>query len=151
MNLNAVTGTVLWDKDYDVTLLITGGFSAANSSNTVVLHANTVMGANASMNCILDVIGVQYASSIANGFVSLEWANGTSNTTFAVYGKLAGRQEAYIRANTAWAYSDINVNVYNAAPNDSFTLILSLRKADFNGAYSNVANPWNSPPYSINN
>lgn len=151
MVLNAVTSTVLWDKDFDVTLLVTGAFSSANSSNTIILKANTVQGANSSMVCLLDVAGIQYSTSIANGWVALEFSNTASNvnTTIGVWGRNAsGVQEGYIRANTAQQVGDLNLNLSGLSGGDSFTLVISLRKADFNGAYSNVSIPWNTPPYS---
>jgi hypothetical protein len=144
---NVPVATVVWDSDTSTVLRITGQYNTNTTvSNTKVLTANTVRGANASKLCIIDVTAVQFAIGTANGFVSLEYISSNGNNTIVSLGKFqTGEIEAYmsnpVGANTT---GDINLFTSNLDANDSFSMVISLRKNNFNGAYDNIA----SVPYS---
>lgn len=143
----------LWDKDYEVVLKIVGSYSAnAAASNTVVLQANTLNGANSSQTCYLDFTHAEFAMGLANGFISLEFQSkapaSQANSTILTVGKRATGELSFIAANplAANATGDINLNTTALDANDSFTLVLSFRK-NVTTNPSAWANVENKPPF----
>ena len=149
---NAPVITKVWDADYSVVLKITGQYnSAQTAANTLLLQANTVAGANASQTCVVDVMGAQFVCGTANGWVSVEYSNPNGNVTCFTIGKRVagdiGSSGNPLVANAA-ALANVkggDLNFFTSAldANDSYTLIVTVRKNNFNGAFANVAAPYN--------
>jgi hypothetical protein len=141
----------LWERDYQVSLKITGQYNTATgASNTIILNANTLYGANNSQPCYLDVTHIDYCMGLANGFVSIEFASAnTSNvsnvTVFTVGKRSSGSLGAYVfnTIDTANSYGDLNLYTSNLDANDSFTIIVSAVKSVTRtpGAWINVEDP----------
>ena len=145
---NAPVITLIADHDYTAVLKITGQYNTgAGAANTKALSANTLKFANANFPCFVDVVGIQYSMGLANGFISLEYASGGGNTTIATFGKRESGEQAVYLTNPASAnanasntngFGDINLFTSSLDANDSFTVVVLLRKNDFNGAFANV-------------
>jgi hypothetical protein len=121
---------IIDDTDHQTVVKITGYYNSATSSNTLVVQANTLYGANPNVPCILSVNSWEYSSSLANGFIVLEWVSLVNdNTTIMTTGRFNdGAVVRYARNNANTPTGDINLNTANAQPGDSFTITLSLVK-----------------------
>jgi hypothetical protein len=144
---NAPVATVVQDSDYTVLLKIVGQNNANTlASNTKVLQSNTVRFANGSRLCVIEVVSVDYAVSTSNGFISLEYGSQNNNTTILTFGKggmsgqIDGIQPNPVNANTT---GDINLYASALDANDTYSLMITLRKNDFNGAFANLAALYN--------
>lgn len=145
---NAPVAQVVQDRDLTVVLKITGQYNAAQGiSNTKVLTANSVRFANTSRLCILDVVNIQFAMSTVNAFASLEYMASNGNTTIATFGRngttgeIIGLISNPVGANTA--NGDINLYLGATDANDAFTMMITLRKNDYNGAFANLNAQYN--------
>lgn len=151
MAVNVPEVQKLHDTDYyvgqKVTVFFNGEASNANAgvstSNTKILTANTVKGANASRVCILDIERIRYHTSFANGYLAIEFvgggAAGNSNTkVVSLGGNDGGELDLFMPNNAANATGDINLAIVNAQPNDCATLLITYRKNNANGAFNNV-------------
>lgn len=148
---NEPVATVLWEKDYKAIIKITGQYSSAQTAaNNVVVTANTLRGANGSLICLVDVVNIEYAVALANGFISLEFQGSNANATIFTVGKrLAGELQAF-NHNPLGSNALGDINLYTSAldANDSFTIILSCVKSSQSpAAWANVEN---QPPNTYN-
>ena len=141
--------TKIWDKDYEAVIKITGQYNASqNASNTLILQANTLKGANSSQLCMVDVNHIDFATSISNGFISIEFISANTsnieNSTVFTVGKRNCGELACVNFNPLGANATGDINLYTSAldANDSFTLIMYCRKSVSNtpSAWSNVEN-----------
>lgn len=135
---------VLWDSDFVVTLEITGLYLAGQpATNTKIFQANSCHGANTSKLCLVDVVAIQYAVSTANGFLSLEYAaaNVNNNVTIASFGRsgVSGNFNGPMNnPQVNPATGDINLFTSAMDANDVYSMMLTIRKNNFNGAFDNV-------------
>lgn len=128
--LNAPQVQIIDDQDHQIVVKITGYYTAACTANTLVVQANTLFGANASLPCILGVNSWEYSSSLANGFISFEWvSNGNTNTTIMTCGRFNdGAIARYIPNNANTPTGDVNMWTANAQAGDSFSITISFLK-----------------------
>jgi hypothetical protein len=130
MLLNVPQVQLIDDNDHQSVVKITGVFSTATSSNTVVVQANTLYGANSSRPCILAVNSWEYSASFANGAIVLEWVStANQNTTIMTAGRANdGAIARYIPNNANTPTGDVNLAILGAAPGDTFSLTVSFMK-----------------------
>jgi hypothetical protein len=151
MLLNAPQVQIIDDNDHQTVVKITGVFSAATSSNTVVVQANTLYGANASLPCILTVNCWEYSSSLSNGSIVLEWVStANQNTTILTAGRANDGGFARIIENNAnTPTGDVNLAILGAAGGDSFSLTVSFLKK-FQGQTQKGSNYLGAVPSVVN-
>ena len=129
MAVNAPEVQVLIDDGAKSVIKIIGYYNAATSSNTLVVQANTLAFGNTSKTCIVTLTGVTYSTSMANGYVQLQWIGSSSNTGILNFGRnSSGTLSAWIPNNASSPTGDIALQVVNAQPNDSYDLLLLLNK-----------------------
>ena len=130
MLLNVPQVQIIDDNDHQTVVKITGMYTAACTANTVVIKSNTLYGANTSLPCLLAVNSWEYSTSLANGFIALEWVSTfNANTTIMTSGRCNdGGVSRFIPNNANTPTGDINLVTANAQPGDSFTLTVSFLK-----------------------
>jgi len=130
MIFNAPMIQILNDDDHQTIVLVSAYYNEALNANAVVVQANTCYGGNTSLPCIMGVNCIEYSTSIANGWVTLEWVSSTNqNTTIMTFGRnSSGTLDRYIKNLANTPTGDLNINVVNMEANDAFTLIVSLLK-----------------------
>lgn len=130
MLFNTPQVQIIDDQDHQAVVKITGYYNTATSANTLVVAANTLFGGNTSLPCILAVNSWEYSSSLANGFIALEWVSTTNqNTTIMTCGRFNdGAIARYIPNNANTPTGDVNLVTANAQPGDSFSLTVSFLK-----------------------
>ena len=130
MLYNTPQTQILDDQDHQTVVKITGYYNAATNANTLVVQANSLFGANASLPCILGLNSIEYSTSINNGFVALEWVStANQNTTITSAGRFNdGAFARYIPNNANTPTGDENLVTQGLAPGDSYTLIVSFLK-----------------------
>lgn len=149
MIANTPVTTVLVDNGYNTQIEITGQYvSAQTAQNTIVLKANTLVGANTSQNCVVDVVQIQYNMATSTGWVSLEYVSANNaNQTIAVLGKTSGGvlQGSMFNRLGANATGDLQLNLQALAANDSYTMLITLHKNSELSCWANVdlARPYN--------
>lgn len=116
---------------------VIGAFPAQNTSNNIIVQANTLFGANTSAPCWFAMTEIQHATSIANGYIALYWAAGgsASNTDILYLGEstssvMSGYMFNPLAANSANLVGglggDLGLRVQNLANNDTFSLIITI-------------------------
>ena len=151
MSVNLPETQVLVDRDDKVVVKVGGWFNTATTTNTTILQANTLYGANASAPCPLTITAVQLVTSLANGFVQLYYVGPSSNVGTLYLGRsLSSTIEAYcvnpFSANgtlTATVPGDIGLWVNGAASGDSYSLIIQLAKEKGTVGWANTFSPYN--------
>jgi hypothetical protein len=155
---------IIYDDQTKTIVKVLGYYNTTNNSNTMVVQANALFGANNSANAplpVLSVARVLYSAGLANGFVQLQWVgkNGaTGNLDIVNFGsRTSGDWPAYMPnqlavsniANTALANTtgDINLNIQNAEPYDSFSLVITLNKENLNGGWANAWVAYNASDF----
>jgi hypothetical protein len=130
MLLNVPQVQLIDDNDHQAVVKITGFFNAATSTNGVVVQANTLYGANASLPCILAVNAWEYSTSLSNGSIALEWVStANQNTTIMSAGRFNdGAITRFIPNNANTPTGDVNLVTANAQPGDSYSLTVSFMK-----------------------
>lgn len=144
-----ISSEVVFDKDYEAVVKVVGSFdAAANASNTIILTANTLYGANSSLPCGIEFNSLEYAVALANGYLTVEFVSANtanqSNVNIVtvgkeISGKLMGRQRDPLGANSA---GQLNLKTTGLDANDSFTLMIQIRKSVYltPTAWANVEN-----------
>lgn len=142
---NIAVPTLMSDSESRATIRIVGQYvSAQSAQNTYILQANTLKGANNAQSCIVSVTGVEFATSIANGWVSLEYISANtanaSNATIVTLGrnqsgKLSGFFGNPLGSN---ATGDIQLNCTAMEANDSFTINFNVQKDSTLPCWSNL-------------
>jgi len=129
MSANNPEFQVINDEDKRATVKVVGYFTSACSA-AFPFAANTLFGANASMNCLSSITNILYSTSLANGRVSLEFVSTiNANVKALTFGHFNdGEMQKYIINNANTPTGDYSINVENAIANDSFTLIFSIAK-----------------------
>lgn len=142
MAVNVPEVQLTHDSDMSVSQKVTVYFDAATSSNTKILTANTLRGANASRVCVVDIERIRYHTSFASGYLSVEFQGGASGNANSkavnLGGNDGGELDLFIPNNAAAKSGDINLAIVNAAANDCATLLITYRKNNANGAFNNV-------------
>jgi len=126
---NIVNSRVIYDSGEKAVVQVMAYYTAAcTAANTVVVNPKALKYANPNQYCGVSVDTIQYHSSMT-GTVSLEW-EGSTNTSFFFAGLGSGTMPvgAYNEATTPTG--NIKVMIVNAAPNDSFSMTLTLLKTD---------------------
>ena len=131
MSVNNPEVVVLDDNANQAQIKVIGYFNALTSSNTKI-QANSLFGANTAVgqNPILSITNALYSTSLqgANGRVSVDFV-GSTNVKALQYGRYNdGEMQKYILNNAVAPSGDLSINVEQAGPNDSFTLILTVLK-----------------------
>ncbi|MGH7745054.1 MAG: hypothetical protein ACREQ5_09680 [Candidatus Dormibacteria bacterium] len=150
---NTPVVTKVWDSERQVIISITGRYvSAQTAANTLVLQSNSVVGANNSLSCVVDVIAAKFAVATANAWLQLEYNTPGGNTAIMVLGKrqageIAAPMYNPLGSNATALATNVpgDINLYTGAmdANDSFTIILNCRKNDsLNYAFANVDAPY---------
>lgn len=136
---------IIYDSFDQAIVKITAYYDAATASNTLVVQANSLYGANASSpkQPILSASRIQFVADIS-GYARLEWVNASSNANNSVIyalGSSAADLACYVPnpflTSNASSPCDISLTVVGAGNNDSFTLILTLNKDNSNGGWAN--------------
>lgn len=132
MTANTPTVQLLTDQGQTAILKVTGYYTAANDSDTIILAANTLAWANANADsnvCTLSISKIQYASDMAEGFVQLYWVGANSNAEIVTFGtSQAGKFDAFIPNNAGVPQGQIGLAVSGSAANDSFNFIVTINK-----------------------
>ena len=130
MIFNTPLVQILDDNDHQTVAMIAAYYSSPANANNLVIQANTLYGGNNSLPCILGVNSLEYNSSIANGFIVLEWVSTSNqNTTIFTTGRnSSGSIPRYIRNLANTPTGDVNLSVVNMEANDTFTIIVSFLK-----------------------
>lgn len=139
--------TVQRVRDSDTTVgVLVQGYGATAAGNTLVLQANTVMGANASISPVyIDLEIAEITSSVANGYVQLVWV-ATANTPIVTVGDQGHMHLEGLTPNDAGAGVTGDIGLLNTAmgANDSFSMMLTFRKrVDASGSFANLFSGWN--------
>lgn len=126
---NVIGSRVIYDSG-EKTVVEFGAYytAACTAANTVVVNPKALKFANTQQYCGVTVDTVQYHSSMS-GIVSLEW-EGTTNTSFFVARLGSGTMPLGVTNNAAGPTGNVKVQIINAAQNDSFTMTLTLLKAE---------------------
>jgi hypothetical protein len=158
---------IITDDSWKTVVKVLGFFNAATSSNTVVVQANTLFGANNSANAplpILSVARVLYSQGLANGFLQLEWVgkNGAAanNSDIINLGaRTSGDMPMTIpnalalsnTSNVALANTtgDINLSIVGAEPNDAFSIFITLNKENSQGGWANAFIQYNASDFRL--
>lgn len=136
MIFNTPTIQIIDDQDHQAVIKITGMYtSACTASNSVVVQANSLFGANSSLPCMISVNAVEYSTSIANGALALEYVSTVNNnTTITTCGRNSDGQFArYIKNQANTPSGDINLLIDDMEANDAYTIIVSVLK-EYQGA-----------------
>jgi len=128
---------ILDDTDKQTVVKITGFYNTATTQNTQVVTANTLKGASNTLPCILSIGAMEYSTSIANGFIALEFiGSGSANSNALLAGRANdGAWNRYI-PNSGAAPTTGNLNLFQSGlgAGDSFSIIVTLIK-EFQGTY----------------
>jgi len=148
MSANAPEVQIIADADTTAKIKITGYYTAgAAAANTKILTSNTLFGANNTKTCLVNVEKIQYAVGTSNGYISLEYvggAGGNSNTKIASFGKQeAGFIDGHIPNNASSPTGDLNLFTSALDANDSYTLIVTVRKINQNKSFDALYSPYN--------
>jgi hypothetical protein len=126
---NIVNSRVLYDSGEKAIIQIMAYYTAAcTAANTVVVNPKALKYANTQQYCGVVVDSIQYHSSSV-GIVSLEW-EGTTNTSLFISGLGSGTMLLGASNEATNPTGNIKASVINATPNDSFTITLTLLKAE---------------------
>jgi|SRR6185312_12444476 len=136
------------DSDQKVVVKITAFYtSATNAANTLVIRSNTFNGANTSIvPCYLDVEGIEFDVGTANGYISLEYVGAAANQKIISFGRVggAGVYTQWIPNNANTPTGDINLFNSNLDANDTYSILITLRKRnDGTKAWANTWIPYN--------
>lgn len=134
MAVNTPEVVVLEDQDHFATIKIVGFYNQATNSNTVILTANTLKGANTSLPCILSITAIEYSSSMNNGFLAIEYVSSVnSNSKAFTCGRFNdGSFNRYIPNSANTPSGDLNLLLQNLGNADAFTLMITVQK-EFQG------------------
>jgi hypothetical protein len=148
---------IITDDTWKTIVKVLGFFSAATSSNTVVVQANTLFGANTSAAAplpLLSVARVLYSQGLANGYIQLQFVgkNGANNADIINLGsRTSGDMPMFIpnalASNAASTTGDINLNIVGAEPNDAFSLFITLNKDNGHGGWANAYIGYNASDF----
>ena len=133
MLTNAAEIQILQDTGNQVAVKVSGYFTSANTSNTKVIVANTLFGANASKTLNdLSLTGITWTGSItSNGVVSLQY-HSTVNTNTSIMNFTGSESfplyQTYVRNNANTPSGDINLQMIGVGPNSAYTLIAYFNK-----------------------
>ena len=130
MAVNIPEVFIIDDTDKQTVVKVTGFYNTATTQNTKIITANTLYGANASRPCILSLGAMEYSSSIANGFVSLQFIGNGSNSNALIAGRANdGAWNRYIPNSGAFPPTgDINLFQSGLAGGDTFNMVLTFVK-----------------------
>jgi hypothetical protein len=144
MAANAPEVQLIADADTTAKIKITGFYNAATgAANTKILTANTLLGADNTKACIVNVERVQFATGLANGYISLEYI-GTSNTKIFSFGKReSGHIDGFIPNNATAPTGDLNLFTSALDANDSYSIIVTVRKINTNKCFDALFTPYN--------
>jgi hypothetical protein len=153
---NVPSVQLIYDDAQRAIVKVTGYYTAATATNTAIVVANTLFGANSTSanKPVLSVARVLYAAAFANGYCRLEWsaqAIGNNEVIYCLGGDTQGDLAQYINdpldaANTPGG-SDVNLVVAFAEPNDSFSMVITLNKDNGNGGWANAYSAYNDNTY----
>jgi hypothetical protein len=130
----------MYDGANEAVLLISEQFSGANDRSFIAVDSKSLRFANTSQNCIVDLVGVEYASGFASGGLTLYW-DASSPVNFLNLGKTqSGHLNTFVTNSAVSPTGNIGIQVYGSAANDSYSLILKVRKLPTQG----YANGWAS-------
>lgn len=126
---NVIGSRVIYDSAEKAIVEFGAYYTAAcTAANTVVVNPKALRFANTQQYCGVVVDTVQYHSSMS-GIVSLEW-EGTTNTSFFVAGLGSGTMPLGVTNTTTGPTGNVRVQIINAAANDTFSMTLTLLKAE---------------------
>ncbi len=126
---NIVNSRVVYDSGDKVVVQVLAYYTAAcTAANTVVVNPKALKYANSQQYCAVIVDKIDYHSSMS-GTISLEW-EGTTNTSFFFTGLGSGSMPIGQYNEAIGPTGNIKAVVVNAAANDSFSMTLSLIKAE---------------------
>jgi len=126
---NIVNSRVLYDSGEKAVVQVMAYYTAAcTAANTVVVNPKALRFANPNYYCGVVVDSIQYHSSMT-GTVSLEW-EGTTNSSAFFMGLGSGTMPLGAYNEAVGPTGNIKATIINAAPNDSFSMTLTLLKAE---------------------
>lgn len=139
MAVNIPDVQILVDTGKKTVVKVTAYYNAANNSNSTIVNANTLFGANNSAPTVLSITEVNYSLGLANGYAMLYWVNGAVANVNAVAaimgddaaGTLLGYMKNPLASNTANLNAnsgDLGLQVQGAGNQDSLTMIITMNK-----------------------
>lgn len=127
---NVIGSRVIYDSGEKVVVEFGAYYTAAcTSAVTVVVNPKALKYANTQQYCGVVVDTVQYHSSMT-GIVSLEWEGTTTNSSFFVSGLGSGTMPLGVTNSAVGPTGNVRVQIINAAANDTFTMTMTLLKAE---------------------
>lgn len=126
---NVIGSRVIYDSG-EKTIVEFGAYytAACTAANTVVVNPKALSYANSQQYCGVTVDKIDYHSNM-RGIAAVQW-EGSTNTTFFIAGLGSGTMPLGVTNNTTGPTGNIKVQIINAAQNDSFSVTLTLLKAE---------------------
>jgi hypothetical protein len=150
MAFNVVETQILDDNDHTAMVKVTCVANATFNANVLVITANALHFANASLFINrLALTSLQYSTDLspANGFVQLWWSSNNSanavnsNTIFTFGTSDDGDFQGLIANPVANSTGDMGLTVQNMGPGNTFNFIITVLKDNFTnpgaGAWAN--------------
>lgn len=149
MAFNVVETQKLNDDDHTAIVKVTAVANGAFNVNTIIIQANSLFGANASMPYNrLSVTSVQYSTDApATGYVQLWWSgntgssNSASNTIYSFGVSNDGELNGLVGNPIANSTGDIGITVQGFLQSNTLNFIIAVMKDNFTnpgaGAWAN--------------